>query len=136
MAREPVVIDFIGLGHGGLMGSGSARGSPIDDERVSSVATRLVRPVPSVAEYHHLASTQAVSRMSPAREGFRNWTDNAATNSPFARPGAAAGDHLISPLPSPSLSLRPSPLQMLVPTKSPQTGDAADPAASVFSRLA
>lgn len=71
------------------MGSGSARGSPIDDERVSSVATRLVRPVPSVA------NAQAASRMSPAREGFRNWTDsradNAATNSPFARPGAAAG---------------------------------------------
>ena len=50
--------------HGGFMESGSACGSPIDDERVSSVATRLARPIPSIA------NEQVVSRMSPAKEGF------------------------------------------------------------------
>lgn len=110
MAREPVAIDFIGLGergHVGLMGS-STHGSAIDDERVSRVATRLVRPVPSVPEYHHLANTQVMSRIPPVSEGFRNWTDNradnAGTNSPFARPGAA-GDHLISSLSLSSIHL-------------------------------
>lgn len=102
MAREPVAIDFIGLGERrhvtGLMGS-AGHGGHIDDERVGRVATRLVRPVPSVPEC-------AMSRMSPVSEGFRNWSDtrvdNAGANTFFARPGAA-GD--ISSPPSFSSSL-------------------------------
>ncbi|KAG0595761.1 hypothetical protein M758_UG194800 [Ceratodon purpureus] len=88
MAREPVVIDFTGLGeqgHVGLMGS-SIHGSVIDDERVSHVATRLVKPVPSVPEYHHLANAQIISRMPPVSATN---SDKSGSNSLFARPGSA-----------------------------------------------
>ena len=91
-----MVIDFTGLGeqgHVGLMGS-SIHGSVIDDERVSHVATRLVKPVPSVPEYHHLANAQIISRMPPVSATN---SDKSGSNSLFARPGSA-GNHIISSL--------------------------------------
>nr|QTY21850.1 putative jasmonate ZIM domain protein 3 [Calohypnum plumiforme] len=70
MAREPVAVDYMGVGERGSTPSGSTDGS---EERV-----RLVRPIPSVPE-----NRGGQSRRSPAPEGGRKLMDR--DGSPFSQ---------------------------------------------------
>jgi len=70
MAREPVAVDYMGVGERGSAPGGSTDGG---EERV-----RLVRPIPSVPE-----NRGGQSRRSPAPEGGRKLVDRDV--SPFTQ---------------------------------------------------
>lgn len=80
MAREPVAVDYMGVGErGSAPGSSSNDGS--SEERVRLVS----RPIPSVPE-NHRAHLQ--SRRSPGPDGGR---DGSSNSSPFAQ--GLSGDY-------------------------------------------
>lgn len=73
MAREPVAVDYMGVGERGNATPSGSTATEGSDERV-----RLVRPIPSVPENRGLQS-----RRSPAPEGGRSLVDRDV--SPFAQ---------------------------------------------------
>lgn len=87
MAREPVAVDYMGVGERGSAADGS-------EERVQ----RLVRPIPSVPD-----TRGGQSRRSPVPEGGRSLGDR--DNHPFTQ--GLTGD-FFSPLHSFVLSLDPT----------------------------